>query len=137
MLASLAVLCDGLAAGPVSVAAGKTLVGTSKGSVSKPSTLYYAGADFRLPGLSYTAVGLRWRDWGRRVARATGRLRVCASMAPCRRYRVKVVAGGLVRRAEGTPTNVYSRVSFTPRSRRRPLVKLCVYAEACRLGTVR
>jgi len=31
---------------------------------------------------------------------------------------------------------LYSYVSFTRIGRSRPLVKICVYAEACRLGPV-
>jgi len=138
VLAAFALLFS-LAAVPTvdAEAGGRTLITSKAGSRSKPSTLYYGGADFRLPGVSYVAKGLHWRGWGRSRARAAGRLRVCPNMAPCRRFRVKVVASGLARRAEGTPDNIYSYVSFTHRGRNRPLLKLCLYAEACRIGPVK
>jgi hypothetical protein len=115
---------------------GKTLISSKIGSRAKPSTLYYGGADFRLPGINYVAKGLRWRGWGRGRARARGQIRVCPNMRSCRRFPVKVLASGLARRAEGTSNNVYSYVRFTRRGRSRPLLKLCVYAEACRIGPV-
>ena len=48
-----------------------------------------------------------------------------------------VAASGLIRRAQGTDNNIYAYVSFTRRGRSRPLLKLCVYGEACRVGPVR
>lgn len=113
---------------------GRTLIYTYDGFLAKPSTLEYGGADFGLPGVSYTASALQWRGWGRTSSRAAGRLKVCPNMAPCRRFRVNVVASGLVVRGEGTPDNNYTYVSFTRQGRNRPYVKLCVYAEACELG---
>jgi len=106
------------------------------GSRSKPSALFYGGYPFVL-GVTYTATGLRWQSWGRAVARSNGRLRVCPNMGTCRRYSIKVAASGLVKNAEGTGKRLYSYVSFTRPGRSRPLVKLCIYAEACRPGPVR
>lgn len=105
------------------------------GSRSKPSSLGYTGDPF-VVGVTYTATGLRWRDWGTAVARARGRLKVCPNMSACRRYRIKVAVSGLVKNAEGTGSRLYSYVSFTPIGRSRPLVKICLYAEACKLGPV-
>jgi hypothetical protein len=136
-LAAFAVCAMLAASAADSGAAGKTVIYASKGGGSRPAMLLYAGADWRLPGVGYQATGLRWRDWGRSTARATGRLETCPNMAPCSRYRVKVVASRLARRAEGTTTNVYARLSFTRIGRTRALLKLCTYAEACRLGPVR
>ena len=105
------------------------------GPRSKPSSLFYVGYPFVL-GVTYAATGLRWRNWGEAVARSSGRLKVCPNMSTCRRYRIKVAVSGLVKNAEGTGLRLYSYVSFTRIGRSRPLVKICVYGEACRLGPV-
>ena len=97
--------------------------------------MFYGGYPYVL-GVTYQATRLRWRGWGGAIARSNGRLKVCPNMASCKRHRVKVVASGLVRNAEGTGRRLYSYVSFTRVGSRRALLKLCLYAEACRLGPV-
>ncbi len=134
-LATLLVCGCAFAAGAADAHA-RTLILTSSGAYSKPSTLSYGGADWGLPGVRYFASNLSWRNWGGGIARTAGRFRVCPNMGTCERFSVRIATSGFSPRAEGTPDNLYSYVSFTRVGRSRPFLKLCVYAEACRLGPI-
>lgn len=97
--------------------------------VGEPERLIYTGFPI-IVGETVDLKRIEWRDWGKRKARASAKLKRCANMSPCERSRAKLVASGLARNAEGQPDDIYTYLRIQPKDGGRSQ-KLCLYAEVC------
>lgn len=120
------VACAALAAS----AEAKTLIYTQfpeEGFEVKPGKLIYTSVPY-IVGATISVRKLDWKDWGERKATSKAKVKLCGNMAPCERFRAPVKAKGLVRNAEGSGDDIYSKLVV---KRKAEDFKLCVYAEVC------